>query len=287
MAGTIPHEIGDLENLEILSLGLNNLNGFIPSKIFNKSFLTGLDLSLNQLLGSLPSNIGLGVPNLQEIHIGGNNLSGEIPNFISNASMLTKLDMGPNSFSGFIPTSLCALPNLQWLLLSINNLMIDTSTPEANIFACLPNLRNLKMLSLVANPLNTTLPASIGNLSTSLQYMDFRGCNLKGNIPNEIGNLTSLTTLYLAFNQLSGSIPTTLGKLRNLQGFYLTGNNLQGNIPEELCQLDSVADFELRNNLLSGSIPSCLGNLATSLRRLHLRFNLLTSTCNTIFLVGT
>ncbi|XP_062012613.1 probable LRR receptor-like serine/threonine-protein kinase At3g47570 [Rosa rugosa] len=278
LTGTIPHEIGHLGNLETLALGANNLNGLIPSEIFNLSLLKGIDISLNQLSGNLPANIGLAFPNLQEIHVGGNNLSGEIPNFISNASKLTKLDMGPNLFSGFIPATLCALPNLQWLLLSLNNLMIDTSTPEANIFSCLPNLRNLRMLSLVGNPLNTTLPISLGNLSTSLQYMDFRGCNLRGNIPNEIGNLSGLTTLYLAFNELSGSIPTTLGKLRNLQGLYLTFNKLQGNIPDELCQLDSLADLELYSNELSGTIPSCLGNLARSLRRLILSYNMLTST---------
>ncbi|KAL6197114.1 hypothetical protein ACLB2K_032726 [Fragaria x ananassa] len=192
---TIPHEIGHHGNLETLSLGANNLNGIIPSEIFNLSLLTGIDLSLNQLTGSLPANIGLAIPHLQEIHVGGNNLSAEIPNFISNSSKLTKLDMGPNLFSGFIPATLCALPNLQWLLLSLNNLMIDTSSPEANIFSCLPNLRNLRMLSLVGNPLSTTLPASLGNLSTSIQYIDFRGCNFRGNIPSEIGNLSGLTTL--------------------------------------------------------------------------------------------
>ncbi|KAL6201502.1 hypothetical protein ACLB2K_025216 [Fragaria x ananassa] len=277
LTGTIPHEIGHLGNLETLSLGANNLNGIIPSEIFNLSLLTGIDLSLNQLTGSLPANIGLAIPNLQEIHVGGNNLSGEIPNFISNASKLTKLDMGPNLFSGFIPATLCALPNLQWLLLSLNNLMIDTSSPEANIFSCLPNLRNLRMLSLVGNPLSTTLPASLGNLST-LQYIDFRGCNFRGNIPSEIGNLSGLTTLYLAFNELSGSIPATLGKLWNLQGLYLTGNKLQENIPDELCQLDNLADLELSSNELSGTIPSCLGNLSRSLRRLLLRYNMLSST---------
>ncbi|KAM5587477.1 hypothetical protein ABKV19_006094 [Rosa sericea] len=242
------------------------------------SSITVVDISFNLLSGSLPGNMGLGFPNLLELHIGANNLSGVIPNFISNASKLVKLDMGPNSFSGFIPVTLCTLPNLQWLHLSLNNLTIDTTTPQANIFSCLANLRNLRRLSLIGNPLNTALPTSLGNLSTSLQYIDIRRCNLKGDIPNEIGNLSSLITLKLGFNQLSGSLPTALGRLWNLQGLYLSDNKLEGYIPDEFCQLENLADMEVHRNLLSGSIPSCVGDLATSLRRLILRFNLLTST---------
>ncbi|PRQ29641.1 putative protein kinase RLK-Pelle-LRR-XII-1 family [Rosa chinensis] len=183
--------------------------------------------------------------------------------------------MGSNSFSSFIPVTLCTLPILQWLLLSLNNLTIDTSTPEANIFSCLANLRNLSMLNLAGNPLNTALPASLGNLSTSLQYIDFRRCNFKGDIPKEIGNLSSLISLQLGFNQLSGSLPTTLGRVRNLQGMYLSDNKLVSYIPDELCQLYNLADMEMPHNLFSGSIPSCLGDLATSL---NLMSNLLTST---------
>jgi LRR receptor-like serine/threonine-protein kinase FLS2 len=158
----------------------------------------------NQLSGSLPTNIGLGVPNLQKLYLGINKLSGVIPKSISNASQITLLDLGDNLLYGFIPSTLCALTNLWWLSLFQNNLTVDISNPEANILSCLANLRNLWLLVLFSNPLNAKLPISIRNLSTSLEKIYLYNCNLRGNIPNDIGNLSSLTALSLFDNKLSG-----------------------------------------------------------------------------------
>ncbi|KAL6282484.1 hypothetical protein ACE6H2_013413 [Prunus campanulata] len=273
LTGTIPDEMGDLQNLEILSIALNNLNGLIPSSIFNMSRMRELALSWNQLSGSLPANIGLGLPNLQSLFIGATDLSGVIPNF-SNASRLIQIVLNQNSFIGFIPRTLCALTNLKWLHLEKNNLTIDTST-----LSCLVNLGNLTELDLAYNPLNARLDDSFRNCSTSsLQYIYLINCSMRGNIPIGIGNISSLVTLSLKYNELSGSIPTSVGRLRNLQCLNLDGNKLQGYIPYQLCQLDNVAYLSLGGNQLSGSIPSCLGNLAGSLRNLSLESNSLSST---------
>ncbi|XP_021813163.1 receptor kinase-like protein Xa21 [Prunus avium] len=273
LTGTIPDEMGDLQNLEFLSIEQNNLNGLIPSSIFNMSRMRGLPLSLNQLSGSLPANIGLGLPNLQLLYIGATDLSGVIPN-LSNASMLTRLQLEGNSFTGFIPRTLCTLKNLQLLALYMNNLTIDTST-----LSCLSNLGNLTTLDLSNNPLNVRLDDSFQNCSTpSLQYLYLFNSSMRGSIPIDVGNISSLVTLSLGYNELSGSIPTSLGRLRNLQALYLDGNKLQGYIPDELCQLDNLVYLSLGGNQLSGSIPSCLGNLAGSLRNLLLESNSLSST---------
>ncbi|PQP95653.1 putative LRR receptor-like serine/threonine-protein kinase [Prunus yedoensis var. nudiflora] len=279
LTGTIPDEMGDLQNLESFAVGGNNLNGLIPSSIFNISTITFILLSMNQLSGSLPANLGLGIPNIQRLYIGANDLSGVIPN-LSNASMLTKIDLGQNSFTGFLPRTLCALRNLQWLILETNNLTIQiTSTPEASTLSCLANLRNLKKLSLQANPLNATLDDFFRNSSTSsLDYINLFKCSMRGNIPTAIGNISSLVILSLGYNELSGSIPTSVGKLRNLQGLSLFGNKLQGYIPYQLCQLDSLDGLYLGSNQFSGSIPSCLGNLSASLRTLSLESNSFSST---------
>ncbi|PQQ21843.1 putative LRR receptor-like serine/threonine-protein kinase [Prunus yedoensis var. nudiflora] len=265
LSGTIPDEIGNLQNLEMLALHVNNLHGLIPSTIFNISTLTTISLTGNQLAGSLPADIGLGVPNLQELFLSINKLTGPIPKFISNVSKLTKLDMATNSFTGFIPSTLCALTNLQWLNFEENNLTIDTSTPELNVLSCMANLQKLRRLHLVNNPLNTTLPVSLGNLSPSLQYIDLSICNLRGNIPNDIGNLSSLVLLNLGRNQLSESIPATMGRLLNLQVLYLNDNKLQGHIPYELCQLENLGDLGLGGNQLSGSVNLSSNSLAGSL----------------------
>ncbi|XP_016648665.1 PREDICTED: probable LRR receptor-like serine/threonine-protein kinase At3g47570 isoform X1 [Prunus mume] len=279
LTGTIPDEIADLQNIEFLAIDHNNLNGLIPSSIFNMSTITQLSLSFNQLSGTLPANIGLGVPNLQLLLIAMNDLSGVIPN-LSNASMLTRIDLGENSFTGFIPSTLCALTNLQGLRLNTNNLMIQTST-----LSCLANLGSLKTLDLGKNPLNIRLDDSFRNCSStsSLQYIYLSNCNMRGNIPICISNLSSLLTLDLEKNQLSGSIPTSLGRLGNLQGLWLDDNKLQGYIPYQLCQLDKLVELYLGSNQLSGSIPSCLGSLATSLRTLSLESNSLSFTIPSTF----
>ncbi|CAN6694886.1 unnamed protein product [Malus baccata var. baccata] len=278
LTGTIPDEIGNLPQLEILGLLINNLNGVIPSKLFNLSMIRIIGLSLNQLSGSLPANIGLNVPNLETLDVAKNNLlSGLLPN-LSNASKLRVLDMSTNSFTGFLPSMLCSLKNLEFLNLFSNNLTIDASTPQAaSTLSCLFNLRNLTRLFLGNNPLNTTIPASRGNLSASILYVDLSSSNIKGNIPVDIGNLSSLIALLLGNNQLSGAIPTSIQRLQNLQALYLYDNELQGHIPYELCQLNHLAQLLLAGNRLSGFIPSCLGTLVVALRYLSLESNLLTS----------
>ncbi|CAN6703335.1 unnamed protein product [Malus baccata var. baccata] len=242
------------------------------------SKMTELSLVGNQLSGSLTADIGLGIPNLEKIYIGINKLSGVIPNFISNASKLNVVDITDNSFSGFIPNKLCALAKLEYLGLYQNNLKVDTSTPEVNIFSCLGNLRNLQVLILGRNPLNAPLPISFQNYSASLQKISLSECKLKGSIPNDFGNLSSLISITLAGNQLSGLIPTSIERLGSLQGLFLLYNKLQGHIPDEVCQLNKLAVLDLSQNQLSGFIPSCLGNLSANLRILSLASNLLTST---------
>nr|XP_028945210.1 probable LRR receptor-like serine/threonine-protein kinase At3g47570 [Malus domestica] len=235
-------------------------------------------LSLNQLSGSLPANIGLYAPNLEFLGVAKNNLAaGLLPN-LSNASKLRELDMNTNSFTGVLPSTLCSLKNLKYRSLYSNNLTTDASTPQASsTLSCLFNLRDLTKLYLSHNPLNTTIPASRGNLSMSLQRVDLSMSNIRGNIPVDIGNLSSLIALDVDNNQLSGAIPTSIQGLQNLQALYLNDNELRGHIPYEICQLNNLAELRLGGNRLSGSIPSCLGTLAVALRSLSLRSNLLTS----------
>lgn len=278
MTGTIPDEFANLQSLEVLALYSNKLIGPIPSTIFNISSLRSISLADNQLSGALPSSLGLGVPNLQELEVDLNYLRGEIPKSISNASQLTILDLALNSFSGFIPNTLSSLRDLWWLNLGDNHLTIESTTSEESILFFLFSLRDLKTVSLANNPLNSTLPIYIGNHSTSLQQFDLSNCKLKGNIPSDVGNLSSLIFLSLARNGLSGTIPTSVGRLQKLQRLDLSDNIFQGSIPFEICQLESLADLVLTNNKLSASVPLCIGNLAISLRSLLLGSNKLTST---------
>ena len=84
---------------------------------------------------------------------------------------------------------------------------------------------------------------------------------LSGQIPTELGKLTSLQILGLGDNQLSGAIPAELGSLSNLQTLGLGDNQLNGAIPAELGGLSNLRSLGLGDNQLSGPIPAELGSL--------------------------
>ncbi|XP_040936577.1 probable LRR receptor-like serine/threonine-protein kinase At3g47570 isoform X2 [Gossypium hirsutum] len=275
--GNISINLGNLTMLKDLDLSTNNFEGRIPSSIGNCSSLKTINFSENNLEGAVPSEIGLFLPNLLELQLRGNKLPGTIPSSIANASKLTLLDLADNSFTGPIPMTIGSLKNLQKLDLGHNQLSSESYTPESSFINSLTNNGNLRRIVLSGNPLDTVLPMSIGNLSTSLEYLELINCKLKGSIPAEVGSLGSLISLKLGNNALTGVIPDTIGHLENLQSLQLQGNKLQGFIPYDLCLLGRMFELFLGGNELSGSIPECLSNL-TALRNLSLSSNRLTST---------
>ncbi|KAG7959932.1 hypothetical protein I3843_10G094000 [Carya illinoinensis] len=273
--GAIPSQIGNLQKLERFNIEINYFSGPIPYEIFNISTLQNISMVLNNLSGHLPSNMGLFLPNLRLLALNRNELSGTIPNSIVNASQLLFLDLSHNSFSGSIPKTIGNLRLIQMLILSSNNLIIQS--PElGSIFSSLSSCKYLRYLSLYENHLNGILPNNIGNLSTSLQILKLYDCNIKGNIPEEIGNLSGLIGLTLYLNELGGPVPTTIGRLNKLQGLFLYGNRLTGSIPYKLCHLGSLGTLDLNDNEFYGHIPECINNM-TSLRTLDLGFNQLIS----------
>ena len=132
-------------------------------------------------------------------------------------------------------------------------------------------MTNLQELGSPKNELSGEIPAELGNL-TSLTWLFLHENELSGEIPTELGSLTSLKRLYLTQNMLSGAIPVALGKLTNLEYLSLSQNELSGEIPVELGNLTSLYFLALSRNMLSGEIPVELGNL-TSLQELSLWSN--------------
>ena len=91
--------------------------------------------------------------------------------------------------------------------------------------------------------------------------LDLDRNNLRGELPPELGHLTSLRSLSLDKNQLRGSIPRELDDLQNLRSLSLADNALSGPIPPELGSLWRLNSLSLANNELTGGIPAELGNL--------------------------
>ncbi|XP_057483878.1 probable LRR receptor-like serine/threonine-protein kinase At3g47570 [Actinidia eriantha] len=275
LTGVIPDEIGELPKIVQLELSFNNLSGSIPTTLFNSSTIQLISIVSNRLTGNLPSYLSL--PNLKHLYLGDNTLTGPIPSIITNASQLTRLDLGTNKLSGSIPNSIAGLTLIEFLNLGNNLFSKESSSPELEFITSLTNCKYLTELFINDNPLNGTLPISIGNLSASLERFEVGNSRIMGNIPREIGNLTNLISLVLSGNSLTGFIPESLERLRKLQLLGLETNILQGSIPNDLCFLRMLSTLGLGDNELFGPVPDCLGNIS-SLRNLYLQSNRLNFT---------
>ena len=102
--------------------------------------------------------------------------------------------------------------------------------------------------------------------------LDLAGQGIK-ELPPEIGQLTSLSELWLHENQLT-SVPPEIGQLISLTSLDLQSNQLSSLLPE-IGQLTSLRGLYLHANQLS-SLPPEIGKL-TSLTHLYLDGNKLTS----------
>ncbi|KAI3800640.1 hypothetical protein L1987_28734 [Smallanthus sonchifolius] len=294
----IPDEINHLHHLEELNLQVNSIGGNIR---FNISALKTLNLVSNLFSGELPADIGFWLPNLQELYLGDNTFRGTLPSSIINSSKLSLIELSTNSFSGSMPITIGRLELLERLLFGENYFTVEGS--ELNFLSSLTNCRKLRTLAFAYNPMKAFLPASIGNLSSSLLTFEAFGCGIKGIIPSGIGNLTNLRNhkslivlnlssdilignlpssigsssspligLDLSFNRLSGDIPSSISGYQMLNKLSLAHNNLQGSIPESLGKLISLEFLNLSQNNLSGEIPKSLETLS-HLEYLNVSFN--------------
>ena len=151
-----------------------------------------------------------------------------------------------------------------------NSGWLETDTPCSwHAVAC--DSGHVTSLDLTFNQLSGNIPAELGDL-TSLTWLTLDGNELSGDIPAELGNLSNLRYLILGDNELSGGIPPQLGNLSDLSQLRVPGNKLSGSIPVELGNLSNLIWLGLNTNQLSGSIPPELGNLS-NLQILQLQSN--------------
>ncbi|KAG6756165.1 hypothetical protein POTOM_039590 [Populus tomentosa] len=121
----------------------------------------------------------------------------------------------------------------------------------------LVKLPHLQVVDFAYNYLSGTIPREWASMQlTSITLLVNR---LSGEIPKELGNITTLTYLSLEANQISGIIPPDLGKLINLQTLMLSSNRFTGNLPVSFSGLINLTDL-INDNNFSGTIPIFIQN---------------------------
>ncbi len=115
----------------------------------------------------------------------------------------------------------------------------------------------------------TTAPVNIWYgvkvTGTRVTGINLTNNRLAGSIPVSIGNLDSLTHLYLGIGFLADSLPSSIGNLTVLTYLDVSHNKLTGHIPASFNNLTLLDTINLGYNKLSGEIPS-LANLSTVLQ---------------------
>ncbi|VAI00703.1 unnamed protein product [Triticum turgidum subsp. durum] len=250
--GEIPSTMGSLNSLMSLHLSKNRLSGVLPTSLQSCQMLMFLDLAENNLSGNIPKWIGDSLKSLILVRLGSNQFSGGIPEELSQLPALHYLDLSNNKLSGPVPHfwgNLTALhlvnqdqdrrtsPFLQYKVYGLGGAYFFVYTDTLEVMTKGHNFLYEEEMYV-------------------MKGIDLSANLLSGEIPNEIGFLSSLINLNLSRNHIGGSIPAELGNLVDLESLDLSWNDLSGPIPDSFASLTSLGFLNLSYNDLSGKIPS-------------------------------
>ncbi|CAM0879530.1 unnamed protein product [Alopecurus aequalis] len=260
LTGSISQGLGSIRNMRLFRLSGNNFSGILPPSLYNWSSLESLDVGYNMLHGSILDDISNKFPKMRDLGLSSNHFNGAVPSSLSNISDLEGLNLGDNKFSGYVPPTLGRQGSLQFLDLSDNKLEANEKKGYEFVTS-LANCSQLRYLFLGGYSFGGQLPASIANLSATLQKLYLMESSFSGNIPSDIGNLVGLDTLAIEKTYISGVIPESIGKLENLIELSFAYNSLSGLIPSSLGNLSQLNRLYAYYGNLEGPIPASLGEL--------------------------
>ena len=173
--------------------------------------VVSLNLSDPGIKGSLPPEIG-NLPYLTDLNMGGPyvdcHFTGSLPEEIGNLTNLKRLQMDNCPFEGRLPESLGNLSNLERLYITYCEKLAPGPIPS-----WIGNLTKLKLIQIYGHNFTGQLPESLGNL-TNLEKLDIMHCSLDSTVPASFGNLRNLKFLRMSENgNLHGPIPASLSNL--------------------------------------------------------------------------
>lgn len=224
ISGTLPAEIGKLQQLTRLTVADNLITGAIPPSLTAVTGLTHLDLRNNRISGPIPQGLGR-FRILSRALLSGNQISGPIPDSISRMYRLVDLDLSRNQVTGPIPESLGRLAVLATV-----------------------NLDN--------NKLSGRVPATL--LNSGISDLDLSHNVLEGNIPDTFGGRSYFTSLDLSYNNIKGPIPKSIASASYIGYLDVSHNHLCGPIPNspDFDHLDA-SSFAYNDCLCGKPLKAC------------------------------
>ncbi|GKV31119.1 hypothetical protein SLEP1_g39855 [Rubroshorea leprosula] len=223
----------------------------VVSSLLKLRYLEHLDLSGNDVNSSLiPPSFGL-MKQLRYLNLSSMNFKGRIPSEFGNLTRLHVLDLA-DYYGGALKVD----DDIRWIshLSSLQQLDmsgVHLSHVSSNLF---------RHFDISQNSFPGPIPVFLQNM-TSLTFLYLFYNQLSGTIPDSIGQLSKLESIDLSSNQLSGSIPDSIRQLSKLASIYLFRNQLSGSIPNSIGQLSKLESIDLSGNQLTGSIPDSIGQL--------------------------
>ena len=263
LSGLLPSCL-NLQDVKHVFLKGNKLTGSLPKAVLNSSSLVTLDIRDNCFFGSIPEEID-GLSNLKVLLLGGNQFSGMIPKQLCRLKRIGIMDLSNNSFFGTIPYCFC---DITFGKLNYTDFVYTHDSLYLSIGFLLPYKSLLKRdFEIQGTVWEYPVQVKIefvtkyrldfykGLILDMMSSLDLSFNNLSGEIPLQLGELSSIYALNLSYNQLTGSIPKIFSNLNQLESLDLSHNNLSGEIPSTLIDLHFLGVFSVSYNNLSGELP--------------------------------
>ncbi|KAM7489143.1 hypothetical protein LguiB_026627 [Lonicera macranthoides] len=176
------------------------------------------------------------------------NLQGTLPTELNNLSQLKTLALQRNSLNGALP-SFANMTSLEEIFLDGN----DFSSVPSDF---LVGLTNLQLFSISDNPSlpSWEVPIQLRD-SSSLSTLSASNASLVGSIPDIFGSFPNLQSLRLSYNNLTGVLPKSLGG-SEIQNLWINNQaqGLSGPI-DVLSSMTQLYQVWLHANAFTGPIP--------------------------------
>ena len=298
LAGTIPPELGGLDELFSLDLRYNELSGPIPPELSKFNELRDLFLDGNAgISGSLPPELGY-TGGLEYLYVDDTDLTGPVPLTFANLD-LTRFYFDKDGVC--IPAALKewvdSIPQKEdyyqlctdQIVIDPPSLFLELHTPgdTARLTAAVINAEgdtvpdaeitwasaDTAIAAVDSTGLVTTVDyGTVDITATSDSLADTAQVKIVFKLSNRqvldsIYRLTggenwTDTTNWLSDEPLSEWFGVETSNSGEVVGLALGDNNLTGSIPRVLAELDSLVTLDLGGNALAGGIPQDLRELA-------------------------